>query len=326
MAKQVWAAALSSLVVLLVTIGGRYLEERMLEDKGRVVIAQPLTISGSLFTEMDVENWSTETFNGLVLVVPNSVSASLITSSTPLMIEEAKGITGAAQTLRHLTFSGLPPRRTTRVMIPLSSASDLQQFSLPNATELKYGVDWYDAPQDPWEPTLRELTMMPIAYAVLYGVVTYFFIGYFQSTLDKSKKEREEEGKKLEDFKVDLEKRNTDWTARDEKLKHQLADVLTRQARYRVYLLSRISHYSRELEFWRNTARRIILSGGLGKESAEAFVEKVTTTLKTWGTKGTASDFDTILETARMLTNEGKTTEWKGGRCPNRTPVPTGAI
>ena len=69
--------------------------------------------------------------------------------------------------------------------------------------------------------------------------------------------------------------------------------------------ISRISDYSKELEFWKDTVRKILLSGGIGKEPAEETLTSVVALLRTYGTQGRAEDsvrVDSILEAARMLT------------------------
>jgi hypothetical protein len=53
-------------------------------------------------------------------------------------------------------LSGFPHDRITRVMIPLASARDADEFSLPNLRQLRLGVSRSDWAYDPLEPNCSQ--------------------------------------------------------------------------------------------------------------------------------------------------------------------------
>jgi len=118
MKRRVWDAALTSIVTLVITLGFHFVANHLITDKGRVVIGHPITISGSTFSEMQIENWSSNPLDGLILVLPAYVSLPAITSSVPIIIEEVAGYSGSPS-LKRLSFGSIPPHRITRVLIPL---------------------------------------------------------------------------------------------------------------------------------------------------------------------------------------------------------------
>jgi hypothetical protein len=82
----------------------------------------------------------------------------------------------------------------------------------------------------------------------------------------------------------------------------RLSNLEATQSRHRIYLLSRISDYSKELGFWRDTARKIVTGGGLDRNSTEAFLQNITASLGTYGAKERDYEFNDILNAARLLT------------------------
>lgn len=191
MGKQLRIALLATIVSAVVGIGMKFLEIHMDRDRGKVTVGAPVTIGGSVFTELEVANWSSSTLDGLVLIVPESVSVDSIASSFPISIDELKGDTGS-QVRKRLTLSGIPPLRITRIMVPLSSPKDLQDISLPNVRQLKYSSERSDRAYDPWSPTFRELMLTPLVSALLYGLIFYYWDGVVESRIQKLRSELSE--------------------------------------------------------------------------------------------------------------------------------------
>jgi hypothetical protein len=163
---------------------------------------------------------------------------------------------------------------------------------LPNIGPLDLGTNWSDYSEDPWRWASVEAISASVFYAIVAGLFAFFVRRWFDSILDKERKERE-----------DLHSRISRFEKEHETVGKKIDDLKSAQLRYRLYLLARISDYSKELEFWRNTAQRIMLTGGMGRQEAEAFTAGVTTSLKTYGTRGIADEYDSIEKVARMLTN-----------------------
>src|ERR1039458_3337633 len=328
MKQQFWVGAVSCVITLIITFGFNALTNRYSEDKGRVVIGSPITVSGALFSEMQIENWSSKPLDGLVLVVPSSVSLSSITASFPISIEEVKGFSGS-QASKRITFSGIPPHRIARIMIPLSAARDIDDFHLPNVETLDLETLWNDYSEDPVQRERGRTIFVSICYALFVGLCGYLMSGWLHSILNKEhkktesmiedykkktesmiedynkmiedhNKKSEEDKKRMEEFRAQYEK----IEVKNTKMEKETKELRTTQGRLRLYLLSRLSDYSKELEFWRDTIRRILYTGGLGEGPTDLILKSVSASLHTYSTQGGAADhkdnFDSIMEQARI--------------------------
>jgi hypothetical protein len=122
---------------------------------------------------------------------------------------------------------------------------------------------------------------------------------------EKETKGRDEIKEQVAELKSQLEVQNTSSDKGLEDLKSERERSRAVWLKYRMYLLARISDYSKELEFWRATIRKIILSGAPGKDQAQATIAIVTKSQRTFGTGNRADDqiyVDSVLELARLLT------------------------
>ncbi len=73
-------------------------------------------------------------------------------------------------------------------------------------------------------------------------------------------------------------------------------------ARVKVILLARMSDYSRELNFWRDTVRKVLYGMTGGKEAGESLVKHVTESLQTHRARtGVEDDFDTMKVLAGLM-------------------------
>lgn len=318
MKQQLWVGAVSCVITLIITFGFNALANRYSEDKGRVVIGNPITVSGALFSEMQIENWSSKPLDGLILVVPSSISLSSITASFPISIEEVKGFSGSQATKR-ITFSGVPPHRITRIMIPLSSTRDIEDFNLPNVETIDLEKLWNDYSEDPVKRERGRIVIESISYALFVGLCGFLLSGWLYSIINKEHKKietmfeehqkmNEEDKKKLEEFRIQVnelnskvEKEEADKT----KVRKEVKELRAIFIRQRLYLLARLSDYTKELEFWRDTIRNILLTGGQGEGQTDSIIKSISATLHTYSTQGRVTEqsvyFDSVMEAARML-------------------------
>lgn len=143
-----------------------------------------------------------------------------------------------------------------------------------------------------------------MVYAILFGLATYFVERRaikLQRSLDSVDERLQSSDKKNEDLA-----RTYDEGKKEMKVKiRAIEDRVTKQ---RLYLLARLSDYSRELTFWRDTIRKMLYQAGAEKKTVENILDQVTTTLRTYGTREDwQSELKTIEIAARLLANREKT-------------------
>ncbi|MFZ0304634.1 MAG: hypothetical protein WAL75_18225 [Terracidiphilus sp.] len=297
MKQQLFVAAGTCILTLLITLALNALSNRLLEEKGRVTIGKPIATSGEIVAEVRIENWNSKPIDGLILAIPSSVSTSTLVASFPINIEDVQGYTGSKDSKR-IKISGIPPGFGVRILIPVSSIKSTEDFALPNISQYNLEAQWNDYAENPTHQVWFSVIAASITYALLAGLIAYFGRGAFDAIMNKDRKEREELKAKIGELQTGFEKSKGEAT----KAHNEMKQIWMK---YSLYLLSRISDYSKELEFWRDTVRKILLSGGVGKERAEEVLTSVMVSLHTYGTQGRADatvHFDSILEVARLLT------------------------
>ena len=97
------------------------------------------------------------------------------------------------------------------------------------------------------------------------------------------------------------------------KVSKEIEQLRSTVAKQRLLLLARLRDYAKELEFWRNAVRTLILRKGGDLEAADALIERITQQLGTLGTKGSAETYETIRVVAAW------TAEAESGQQPKKS-------
>ena len=140
-----------------------------------------------------------------------------------------------------------------------------------------------------------------LIYSLFVGIATFFFYARQESLKTHFKELREESDQLIGEARVQMDQLRKEI----EELKSQDAKntsiAFDKTRRIRLILLARLSDYRRELEFWRDTIRKLVNSQGKSKESADTLINHVTESLRTFGTLSSADDYQTISAYAAML-------------------------
>jgi hypothetical protein len=119
-----------------------------------------------------------------------------------------------------------------------------------------------------------------------------------------------DEKMKLLDGRIDMAERDAVERKRElaeskrerDQMKATLKAAEARLAKHRLLLLARISDYSRELDFWRNTVRKMLVDRGGSISGADELIAGITRQLKTYGASEHGdAPFDAIMVAAEML-------------------------
>lgn len=71
-----------------------------------------------------------------------------------------------------------------------------------------------------------------------------------------------------------------------------------------MYLLARITDYSRELQFWRDTIRKVLYGVNFDEKSVDDIISNVSLVLKTYTTQEVKVDFEVVRELAERYKKE----------------------
>jgi uncharacterized protein YeeX (DUF496 family) len=114
---------------------------------------------------------------------------------------------------------------------------------------------------------------------------------------------------RLQNAMSEIQQAKQDHEASIRSLEERHREIDKNLARARVLLLARLSDYAKELEFWRDTVRKILYSVSKDDKASEKIISAVTDTLKTYSTRSDSlREFDSVKLLAEMFANSNNST------------------
>ena len=190
-----------------------------------------------------------------------------------------------------LKVSAINERALVRIMLVLHKQGDDRFVELVNHRDAGVVLLPTANIQSPLRKSLIQISFISLITALIYGV--FVFILYVG--LDKIKNKLQDETSKLE---IDLKTAMDNLDKTDIKIKENSRA----NAKIRLVLLSRLSDYAKELEFWRNTIRKLLYSSENKDAAAKQLISQVSKNLKTYTTLTDEKfDFDEVEVLAQYL-------------------------
>ena len=116
-----------------------------------------------------------------------------------------------------------------------------------------------------------------------------------QQETERIDAERQSQKAELESLKKVADKSSQEYDKQMRELKRDSKEM-------RLYLLTRISQLHKELSFWRDTVRKMLYNSQNEFQTADKVIDTVTSTLKTYTTRGRSDDnMDEILYLAQLI-------------------------
>jgi hypothetical protein len=153
--------------------------------------------------------------------------------------------------------------------------------------------------------------------ALLYSLIFGFFLFYIQTRLDESDQKHQkrvaEVREELDKAKIEernlvekQEKLGEETTRTVDDLRKEINEVRKADARIRILQGARLGDYSKELDFWRDTIRKVLYQSSSDEKISEMLIRQVTESLKTYGTLESSKDYDAIAAMAKLLTDSSR--------------------
>ncbi|CAH8210271.1 hypothetical protein [Vibrio aestuarianus] len=290
--SQIVNVVLAVIVTFALNTGLSYLAS----DNGSVTIGRPLDIQETSYQPLEISNYSGETIDGLSLLLPESTEISSIIVSDAIKMEFVK--TAKAPKGRKLfELSGIKTGNETRILIPndktgeacceFTNLEDLR-FTLKNDTDVKNPIN--------------EAISESIRTALIYGVMVLLFALWVTSKFKKLSKLSDERSERLDR----IEERHE---VNSKELHKDLDEIRLLNKRQRMYLLKRITDYSKEIKFWRNTVHKILIEK-ITPEEIEQRLRVVSKNLDTRSTHGKIeeeyNDFKDLSSVVMSINEQSK--------------------
>jgi hypothetical protein len=270
--------------------------ECLTQSNGIVRVSASVSINQQFFSTVDVIVFNNQQLDGLIVNVPNSLIYSEIAASRPIQIERVPDSLGTNANAR-IKLSGFEPHVLTRLLIPFRTNSTPQAISITNKREKSLDVEYADSIDNP-RIVLAEKAAV---YSVVDGVFIFIACLWFEKRWRDLKAESLEIHKTADSLLEKAEKQGERIEAIKNESRIERDNQRNTALRIKIVLLARLKDTSRELEFWRDTVRRILISIPDGEKRAEKVIAEITNTLKTYAAQAREPDFDTLEVYAAML-------------------------
>jgi|GEM_PF-3818310 hypothetical protein len=198
------------------------------------------------------------------------------------------------QTNNNLVINYIPPKETVSLILVTKDILNLEDVKIV-----------YDGRINTTYLEKKSVTyLLIITQAIIYGlmfILSQYFIDKkilnFKSQLIVSKEEIERLDKKLEETEK-----------YQENLLKRCDDLKKEEYKTRLYYISRMKSYSKELDFWKDTIRKILYQSSTGEINETVIFDTVTKTLKTYGTRNNSdSNYEEITYLAEIMNKEENT-------------------
>ncbi len=279
-------------LVFLLALFLNFVIELLRQAAGTASVGPPMVIEQKYFVPIDITVYG-KPIDGLVLSVPQTTDVSQIITSNPVQIQHVRSASQAADR-KHINLSGLELDRTTRLLVPIQDEAQSADVQVVNARAKKISIVATDNVASPVVRAVRQNLGTMIFYTVYFLMAGLFLFRGIRglntnvSTLEETIKDDRESFQK-----------------RSDSLSKEANEIRRDSHRVRILLMARLSDYSKELTFWRDTIRKVLYCAIDDRESAEVILRGVTNTLRTYGTLerdvDPVQEFETIKTLAQLF-------------------------
>lgn len=276
----------NSLIVFIVSFFASFILENWTSGTG-AYRAQSYELSdGSTRYLFEFLNYSTHPLDGVQIWIPSSLKLNEIETNQNLVLKKP-AVTSSKSHLRILEISSLPAEQQTTLSFKSKATSDCCR--VVNAGSK--GLEMEEVSLDPRGEMLKAAFANAVSAALIFWI--YFFFENRKFTELRSRTEKlQEEFKSAQARLVDV----------SSQAKREIEETRIKLARLRAILLKRVSHYSRELDFWRDAVRQSMFKSPGGCAAAEKLLITISNLLGTYTTKS-PNDIELALSFFKDIPN-----------------------
>ncbi|MBZ5794713.1 hypothetical protein K8353_31810 [Burkholderia contaminans] len=277
------------IITFIVTLTLNSLSAYFSSGNGNVIVSRVLPEGDSNIIVLSINNYSYKFIDGMTLEVPNDISSKNFHSDVAIQLSDTAP--GKNQSNASVRINQIAPRQITTIVISGIKKDTQAPIRVLNASESGFRVQSGDELESPLRMAISVALLASLAQAVILSISTY----YANDRLNKTKERLDELNKKLDE----AGENSSD-------LRKELRETRAYSTKIRILLLGRIADYSKELEFWRNLIKEIVIIGGAKRGDCESLMALVRKTLKTYSTKDAEPDLEAIKIAAEWLRDEEK--------------------
>lgn len=275
--SQTLSTVVSVAITFVVTLALNTTVNYYASDRGTIGISKPIPIEGKTITVLSIENYSRDFVEGLAIELPATVPITALISDAPVTFTDTPAPHQGSS--RVVKVNQISPRLITHIYIPTPSTTNTPAIRALNLDAMGLTIRH----DEELEPPLRKALFSGLIVASIYAIFA-FGITYYTKREIKPLREQ-----------IEVLKSKT------EGIRPKIAKMESRITKQRLLMQARLFDYSKELNFWRNTFRTLVLKGHGDTKAADEAIETVTKTLKTHGTNASMNHFEEIKVAAAWL-------------------------
>lgn len=246
-----------------------------------ITLATPLKVAESYITSIDIKNFSKKIKN-TDLCVSSVIQITEVESSVSYTFDKQNGI---------ITIDKIHPMSSVSLIVKSNSPIEKTNFkvSSDSRTTISYLSEQ------------KSITQTVVLFAVIQFIVSFLYI---LISISRDEKKRNDQ--------YAVQARETEELKKQVLEVRQSAEINNKRLRWiQAYYNVRFSDYAKELDFWKDTIRRMMYSFGTTKQDGERLLDMVTTSLKTYTTNEKKVRFAELEYIAQRMVDSSVTSQEK---------------
>lgn len=274
--------------VTILSFGVTYIQNVIDFNDGKIYKGNPVNISKDKYhVPIQIDNFSEKSLSNIKLTIPKYVNINEIKTSFPLSLDDINNTQNLKRKV--IVIGSIPEMDQLNLLIPINNLNHINDIEFINANSKNIAVSQFNEVTNPLLKSAEQSAFYVALNSVVYALL---LLGFYllKMPMYKRLEELREDHKKQGDFIKEL--RTEQSTIR----------------KHKYLLISRLSDYSKELCFWRDTVRKLLYERGEDKKFADEFLNQITKTLKTYGTLSfhKENDFELVRTMIDKIKEEDK--------------------
>lgn len=303
MASKVWESVLMLITAGLFTFISSFAIAYFFNNNSVVTIGDSTKISNDQYISI-VNVSAFKDIKKLRIDVPYIIDdEGQIKSNTPLNISSVKNNIG---TINGTVFEIEKIPSDTNVELIIFTENPLNDEKiLIDENENMIDVVYSNEVRNPIQKQLKTIIANAIVYALLIGGFSVWDNRKREQRLTYYKEEKQDIQERSDRLLKDLEASKKETEIIREKTEKNIENfekIKNEGTKRNILLLAKLNDYRKELNFWRDTIRKVIYQLPNGEEKAEKLINIVTSSLRTYQTNEKNSpDFETLKVLSKII-------------------------
>lgn len=294
MKKSLGEAVFTTIITTILTSLMTVIIANFVIDKSTITIGNPTELNEEVYYLPISINTYNEEIENLRISFPANIDINHLKTSIPISIKQLM----EANTMTEQSSFELDVPSESHVQIIATFTESIDEenvYIYKNGNKVK--VSSFDTMKRPIIEQLPYFLISITAYAIIIFILTLWQekrrnekIDHY-ITISNSSKEA------YNDLKESIKNERTQLNKVQDELKQTRDDFTKKQ----ILNSAKLNDYSKELNFWRNTIRKVLYELPDGEEKADKVLKSISSSLKTYQTQNQEFDFEALRILSKML-------------------------